>query len=197
MTCDTDYSYCAFFFKIDNLIEVCLADISVGVFACANVLCSAEAVASVMSKFHPKEVVFVKEQRNILFEFVKASSNVNISFKPITGINSARDLMNQFYDDMLLTDLRSQLKEIDIFDCSSKSVNLSGAILESLDIFSQNPRKKTLWKQLNRTITASGRRLLTKWIMYPSCCRKIIEYRQRKVCTLMNDSKLLGKSHLL
>lgn len=192
MSTDNDFSFCAFIYLVGDDMDICLADISLGIYATTRQTFSNQNCASIFLKFNPKEIIITRDQKNLLMDAVRSFSNVQVTFKSCSSVQSAKDLMSLYFEDMMLGDLNSVLREVDLFQESHGTVNLSGAFLESLDIFSSNSKKKTLWRQLNRTLTAAGRRKLLKWLIFPSCSLVTIERRQGFVANLLHDSKLFG-----
>lgn len=192
MTVDTDYSFCTFIFLNGCDVDICLADISLRVFSSVRIALTHQTISSIVMKFNPKEIVLLHEQKESLGDVVRRFSNIQLSFIKLENCSSAKDMMMSYFKDMMLDSLAMELREVDLFTESENNVNLSGQLLESLDIYSIDPKKKTIWKNLNRTVTAAGRRKLLKWLLFPSCELKIIEERQSHVSLLLKDCKLIG-----
>ncbi|GME76668.1 unnamed protein product [Ambrosiozyma monospora] len=76
---------------------------------------------------------------------------------------------------------------------ANSTMRLDGVTLQNLEIFSNSfdqSEKGTLFKLLNRSITAFGKRAFRNWVVHPLMNKDKIEARLDSVELLMNDSDL-------
>lgn len=193
---DSDFSFCAFVYFNGDVMEMCLADISLGIYDIKCLPFDVQTCSSLFMKFRPKELIISREHKDRFSDIIRKFSGIQVTAKVFDSANDSREIMMCYYEDMMLGDLKRNLRRVDIFDDSNGTINLNGALLESLDIFSPNSKKKTLWRELNRTITASGRRKLLKWLIAPSSNLHVIQKRQLYVKMLFNENSFLGTSYI-
>lgn len=190
---DGKYSFCAFMFINDNCtIEICIADISLGIFTKLSTTKSTRSCLSVLLKYSPKEVLHIKQHDEFFNELSCLYSSAQFSSKSYHDIKCCEDLMSRFFDECLMTDLKTSLKVTDIFSVTGSTMNLTGQTLEALDLYSTDPRKPSLWKLLNQTCTSSGSRKLLSWLIAPLKETNAILKRQLKVKELEARSELVG-----
>jgi DNA mismatch repair ATPase MutS len=192
---DCDYSFCAFLYVgRDGLLEFVLADISLNMYSKSSTFYSTDACISLFYKYNPREVVFLRSQKQYFVILESLYPKTLYSPKNYVSVVDSEDLMCQYFEESLLITAHEKLRRVDILDMTENSVNLSGHLLESLDIISSDPRKLTLWKIFNRTCTFSGRRKLLRWLLTPSTKLDTIAYRQRRVEYLVENPEILGIS---